>query len=237
MEDQDVTFEAYFSGNIGSAQANDFSTALSNDPELNEKYNFYLAAKRSASLIERDRMRKELEGIDFEEEVETGRSNSKSPVLRLLKWGGSIAAIFLIAIFAYNTLQPPTSQALFAQNFEPYKVQAARGGEMDALKANYTQGKYDLFIEEINELEGSPEIYMMLANAHINLDQHNEAIKILSKISDNTSLRDQKYWYLGLCQLVLGNIEEAKSNLNKLSSLSNFKKTEVEEILSTISKE
>jgi len=240
MEDEDLTFEAYFSGRMNDAEANDFSKALENNPDLKEQYNIYLATKEASSQVERDKMRAELEEVDLEDDVEHALSKERyRPKGRstIIKWVGSIAAMLLISFFAYNALQAPSSQDLFAFNFETYQVQAARGGNVDALKTLYTSGDYELFIEKALTEKESPELNMMLANAYLNQEKYNDAIKTLTKITDESSLRDQKYWYLGLSQIRLGNTEEAIANFTKLQSLSNYKKQETEEILSKIDNE
>ena len=236
MENEDKTFEAYFSGKMRSAQANDFLTALDNNEVLRERYDFFLAAKKSASLIERDKMRAELADVGIKEEApkENMPGESATPILKIVKWVASIAAVLLISFFAYNNLQTPSSQDLFAQNFETYKVQAARGGEVDALKAIYTEGDYDLFISKTLTIEKTPELNMMIANAQMSSDQFSAAISTLTRISDDSSLRDQKYWYIGLSHLKSGNNKEAIKNFDHLLSISNYKKQATEEILSNI---
>lgn len=235
MDDENITFQSYFSGKMNSAQMNDFTSALANNSELKERYNFFLAAKKSASLIERDKMREALAGIEIKEEIaDKVASKSATPILMMAKWVAGIAAFLLISFWTVNTLNPNGSQGIYTQNFQTYQVQATRGGSSDALKELYSEGKYEIFIAEAIKAEESPELNMMLANAYLNIDKYKEAIESLTKISDDSSLRDQKYWYLGLTYLKQTNLEESRKNFNKLLSLSNYKKSETEKILSKI---
>ncbi len=236
MEFGHETFEAYFSGKLDSNDVINFTTTLAENAEIKKEYDLFLAAKRAASTIERDKMRAQLDGLSNSETQNSSPSKSTPLFLKLVRWGGSIAAIFLIGFFTYKTLQSPTKQDLFAQHFETYQVQSSRGGEVDALNEIYKKGDYDLFIDKTSKNSETPELKMMLANAYLKIDQVSLAISLLESISDETSLRDQKYWYLALCHLKLNNLQKAQSNLEKLTSFSNFKKPEVEKILSKITK-
>ncbi len=233
MEDSDKTFEKYFTGRMSSAQATDFSATLEANSELRERYELFLALKKSTSLIDRDRMRAELEEVVIEDLSEKEKHASAN-IFSIVKWVGSIAALFLISFIAYNAFQPSSNQELFKDNYKTYNVQEARGGEVDELTSLYKQGSYELFLEQAEGSVDSPELFMMVSNAHMMEGHYTKAISTLSEISDESSLRDIKYWYLGLCNLVVDNEEEAIKNFDHLLNISNFRKQEIEEILSAI---
>lgn len=238
MKIEDQTFEAYFSGRMSSAEASDFTVALKNNDKLRNEYEYFLAIKKSTNLIERDNLRTALDGLDLKElkTTEKPKSRSSKPILTFTKWAAGIAAVLLIAFFSYTSLKPLDPQSLYAQNYETYEAQASRGGSLDILKEQYIAGDFEKFIENALEAEESPELTMMLGNAYMETNQFPKAIETLTKISDDTSLRDQKYWYLGLCTLKEDRSQEALNNFNKLMAISNYKKVESEKIISFISK-
>ncbi len=234
MKEYDTIFEAYFSGRMHGAELKDFTASLEADGQLNKAYNLYLATKEASALVERDRMRAELDGITIEEIVEDENAGTGPRIISMMKWMGGMAAVFIVSFLTYNAVQGTGDQDLFAENYVVYKIQEARGEEADDLKSMYKEGAYSLFLEEAIHAEGSPELNMMIAHAHLNMENYAEAIHALNKISDESALRDQKYWYLGLSNLKIGNKEKAVNHFNHLLSLSNFKKQEVEHILSSI---
>ncbi|GLR19535.1 tetratricopeptide repeat protein [Portibacter lacus] len=238
MKNDEKTFEKYFAGNMSSTEAKAFSAILANDKSIKDEYDYFLAVKKGAHLLERDQLRSKLAKIDVRNEAvadESPRKTNRS-IITIIKWAGGIAAIFLIAFFAFYAPNQINSEDLFAQNFETYVAQAERGSSLDEMKEVYNDGDYNAFLKMTENVDETPELQMMIANAYMNKNQFVEAIKTLTKITDDSVLRDKKYWYLGLSNLKIGNRKEAIQHFNYLLSISNYKKTETEEILSSIHK-
>jgi len=233
-ETNNITFESYFSGNMSAKEVLDFESALDSNPELSKEYELFLSIKKSTSDIHRDRLRNQLDTVlaannssDSEISISEDKAPSKntSKIIRLIKMASAVACLFLIGFWVLNMNAPQDNEAIFAEYFEEYTPQFSRGTDMPTS----TEDKSDL---------ETPEQKLIYANDVLSQSsedsEYKEAIEVLTEITDVSMLRDQKYWYLGLANLKIGNIEEAQKHLTYLQSISNFKKQEIEKILSTI---
>lgn len=242
MSENNKTFDAYFHGRMSAKQAIDFQTALEANSQLKSDYEFYLSVKKATLEINRDNLRSQLDNIDLgklkEGQVDAGpkAKNSNTKLFSLLKSAVAIAALFVIGFWGYQAAQPTDMEDVFAQNFETYLTKQSRGENESTLAKIYNEGNYEQFILQANEIEHTPEIDLMLANVYLVTNQEKLAISTLERISDESSFRDQKYWYLGLANLKEENIIEAKKHFNHLLSLSNYKKKEITKILSALNK-
>lgn len=227
MEENYLSFESYFHGQMSAKESLDFQTALSANQKLKEEYEIYLSIKKATSDIEKEKIRQQLESIEITEDKEElidHSSKGSAKIFSLLKWASSVAAIFIVGFFGYQLIATPSPEALYAQNFEAYEMQSSRGEE-------------DLSFPDIGRIElKTPELKLFYSTRMMANDDIDEALKTLNEISDDSSLRDQKYWYLALANLKTGNTEEAIKHLDHLRSISNYKKPEIEEILSAIRK-
>lgn len=239
MDDNDKNFEAYFQGKMSAKQSLDFQTAMEANPQLKSDYDLYVSIKRATAEIKRDKIRSQLKSLDLDEEKEINRTSSSpknktSKIFTLIKTGISIAALFMIGFWGYNAAQSTDNEKLFAQNFDVYTVKSSRGGNENNQYAAYKKGNYNAFTVLADGEDHSPELELMLANSYLVMGKVEYAISSLNKISDDSSFRDQKYWYLGLANLKINNFKETKKHLLHLQSLSNYKKQEATKILSKL---
>ena len=238
MEKNEAIFEAYFSGTLSEKEIEQFNAELDSNMTFHKEYNFFLSLKKATSDIERDNLRSSLNSIELNEPDENRTKKSVfSNKLNTIIF--SIVGLGIILLLAYIIFQPFRSTnepaKLYASYFDTYQVQAERGIDTDPLKTMYSKGEYKTFIESVEAVDKSPEVNMMLANVYMQSDAFTLAENTLLLITDESSLRDQKYWYLGLVQLKQGNKKEAISYFQHLQSLSQYKKSEIENILSELS--
>jgi len=224
MEDRFNNFESYFGGRMSAKESLDFQTALSASPELKAEYDLFLQIKKATSDIQKDEIRGQLEDIGIsnsKENIESSAKQDTTKIYSLLKWASSIAALFVIGFLGYQAAQGSNPDQLFAQHFEVYEMQQSRGEPTDLP---------ELDSKNLN----TPELKLFYAATIISEGREAEAIKYLTEVPDESTFRNQKYWYLGLANLKSGNITEAKRHFNHLRKLGNYKKTEIEDILSKL---
>ena len=231
-------FEAYFSGIMSEKDIVQFNKDLEADPSLREAYDIFVAVKKSTSSIERDKMRLLLEDVAIDTVSSKNTMHTENPKARrsILPW--LIVAILLAAIiyYGYSSMFPATSpDQLYASNYETYQVQALRGDSTADFNQVYASGEYDNFLRIVPQENKNAEINMMIANALMQTKSFSDAEQALLAISDESSLRDQKYWYLGLVNLKMGKENEAKLYFQKLIDISTYKKKETKNILTYLS--
>lgn len=236
MEINEKIFEDYFSGQMAEDEIQQFNAQLNTNQEFNNEYQYFLSLKKATSEIERDNLRNQLNNINIEAPLKENKSqlNNASFNRNGLKWGLLIISLILLSYFSYNYFSSDNPEQIFVANYELYEVQNSRSESADDINSLYNTGKYSEFINNIKLNKNSPERTMMLANASIELGDFEAAEKHLLSISDDSSLRDLKYWYLGLISLKINHIPQAKVHFSHLKSISNFKKSEIEKILSQI---
>jgi len=236
MENNEKRFENYFTGLMSSQEVEQFNKELSTNPDFNNEYQYFLSVKKSTAGIARDNFRDQLQHVTISSINTSSKSSSNNPLSKMIKWGIIILSILLLSYFTYRYFNSNSPQAIYASNFELYESQTSRGGSAEEITSLYNNGKYAEFISRAEEQEINPEIYMMLANANMKLGAFDKAEEYLLKIPEESSLRELKYWNLGLVSLKLDHLAQAKNHFRYLSSISNFKKKEIESILSKLNK-
>lgn len=243
MEQNEQRFEAYFKGQLSDDEVLKFNDQLASDQDFNASYQYFLSLKEATSSNMRDDLRAQLEDVDVNSfsanETSTHQASNgtaSNSNRSFIKWILVLIALAALTYFSYSYFNSSNPNVLYASNFELYEAQNVRGGNSNELKEYYTQGDYETFIIKTTDVELSPELLMMLANAHMQVEDYDSAHKVLLEISEESSLRDLKYWNLGLVSLKLNHIPQAQNHFNYLLSVSNYKKAKVKKILSKISK-
>ena len=244
MEQNEQRFEAYFKGQLSYDEVQKFNNELASNEDFNLAYQFFISVKQATSSKHRDNIRSQLDGIDVNkisdkessENPDISKKQKSSFKDKFSRWVLVLLGIFVITYFSYKYFISSSPDAIYASNFELYEAQNVRGDAIDELKSLYQQKQYEIFINEAKKIETSPEILMMLANAHMQLQDYDAAHSVLLDVPEESSFRDLKYWNLGLVSLKLNNIPQAKNHFNYLQSISNYKKSKTKKILSKLSK-
>jgi len=106
---------------------------------------------------------------------------------------------------------------------------AQRGEANDAYREialginNYLDGNYDASIEQFRQLAADPvfqsEVHFFTALSHMGLGQYSNAQKLFeSLINSDSRYHPEALWYLSLCCLKAGEIEQASQYLGQLES-------------------
>ena len=241
MYDTNKIFDAYFHGRMSAKEVLDFQSSLASTPQLKADYQFYESVKRASADIGKDELRDQIEEIDLEEPrvhstTTTAENRPKVKILTLIKAAVAVAALLIVGFWGYQDAKSLSTNDLFAHNFDIYTAKSSRGANPNTLPVVYNEGNYERFTIQANDVEHTPEIQLMLANAYLVMDKVEFAISSLEKISDDSVFRDQKYWYLGLANLKNKNLTAAKKHFTYLQSISNYKNQEIDKILYKIKK-
>tara|TARA_R110000868_G_scaffold213832_1_gene463973 strand:+ start:3210 stop:3950 length:741 start_codon:yes stop_codon:yes gene_type:complete len=221
------TIERYIKDTMSSEEKVAFETQLKENPQLRQQVDdtqLLISSIRKAALKERLN--------EVHEDLISNRSipRQNPKVLRFNFRTVSIAASILILIGGFWFFnQRPNNEKLFDRYFEPDRglatvMSTTKNYEFDDAMVDYKAGKYDLAIKKWKKLLPlKPEndtLNYFLGVAHLANKKEAKAIQFLNKIIEieNGSFTDDSYYYLGLAQLKLNNIEAAKENLEKSNS-------------------
>lgn len=229
--------EAYLDGTLTGDQLKAFEEQLQSDKEL---------ASQLALFQNVDQAIGDKATLNFQKMVAaqgekflhntSGQVKNESKVIRFSRpWAIAAALLALIvsAMIFWNiqSADPPSTEALFAQNFETYPLnQSVRGGSTDnsvlKIGVQQYQGKdYLAAAQTFEPLAQADQSDMLvafcLANAYLNQEppQFDFAKRELQRIIDdgvNIYVLRAK-WYLALIFLKEGNIEKTKSLLKAVA--------------------
>jgi tetratricopeptide (TPR) repeat protein len=132
--------------------------------------------------------------------------------------------------FVFLSSRTPTPLQLYAANFQPYPnafeptqrdANVSRDKRATAFAA-YEQKNYEVAATLFKELvaeKNEPEILLLLGNANMILDRDDEAMNnFQSLINEFDALDEQGKWYLSLCYVKSGEVDEAKKILKDIDS-------------------
>ena len=191
---------------------------------------------------------KRKEQKDFLRSLEDSLSESNQSS-KGFNWRIAASVAVLIGLvssfFLFN--QTPSSEQLYDDYFTPYsnvvapvvRDQISLSKKASAFAA-YEKGDYKQAIKELSlltvqdSLEVSTRDFFM-ANAHLQLNQFEEAKKLLQQVVDqNKEWKDESIWYLALISLKMNNLDTSVSYLKELQQNSNVFKSKVDSLLITL---
>ncbi len=231
--------EQYFENSLSSEEKLIFDELLANDKAFAEDFYFQKDVKEAIKKEEREKLKKELQNLERFQGSNKKFSFSK-------KWlvAASIVLLFsFLGTFFFMKQDRFSNQELYANYFTPYEnvvYPIVRGEAENELKNNafiaYETKEYKKAIQLFEKAyEQTKEIDLLLYQGISFLAEKkpNKAIKILEEyVSTEPKYNMQANWYLGLSNLQLSNIKEAREYLRKVrNSNSEFKIEEAKELL------
>ncbi len=174
--------------------------------------------------LERNReLFSEIQGFEDEE------AEKETIVLSISRYWWGIAAGILLIIgvglgwFFMNTQSE--YEKLADEYFEPYPVIGMiRGGEIDEVKErayeNYFKGDYNAAITDFEVLveQGDSLALFYLGVTQLGNNKIADGLKTFLEFEKkHVFLNEEKNWYMGLCYLKQGNLEESLNTLEQLS--------------------
>lgn len=172
---------------------------LNSDGELREQ------AQITALMIQELQERQAKEDAEIIEEVLA--SKKKAKIISMVKWVGSIAAMFIL-LFGVTQLwnKQPDTNALFTEYYTPYNPSSVRGEDNEAVKKELA--------ELYNKVETEKDITPIIARLQIIYD---------GVLSNNDDFADYSYyendiaWYLALAYIKDYKLDKAKELLKPLA--------------------
>jgi len=146
------------------------------------------------------------------------------------------------SFFLFN--QTPSSDELYDDFFAPYSNVVAPVvrdqvslSKKAAAFSEYERGNYEEAIEQLSLLTKEDSLKsttrdFYIANAYLQLNQFEEAKKLLQQVVDqNKEWKDESTWYLALISLKMNNIDTSISYLKELQQNSDVFKSKVDSLL------
>lgn len=203
-KDKSERIERYFREQMTPEENEAFLNDLRNDKELREE------AQMMALLIKDMKEEQAKQDETIKQEILTSKGISKAKTIRLVKWIGSIAAMFILLFGANQWYTSYKIDKVYDAYYTPYDASLARGGDDDAIKQELA-GLY-------NEVGTEKDVTSVITRLQTIYDG------ILSASDDYT---DYSYyendiaWYLALAYIKDHDLEKAKELLNPLAENDN----------------
>jgi tetratricopeptide repeat protein len=226
--------EKYLSGELSGSELEDFESQLKIDASLQEELDLHLQVAETLKGDQVHHFRTVLKKVDQDWQSPGSKKNAKVFSLSIRRIA-AFAAVAMVLIIAFQVFGPKTNlsnEALFADNFEPYKmILNQRSGASDPLtdSMNAAVGAYErkefetasrLFqgLEEKTPDNGAYRLY--IANAELSLGNTEIAIKLLEQLVKDASplFIEQSRWYLALAYLQKGDMDSTKKELQQIKS-------------------
>lgn len=204
-------FEAYCNGSMAEREVLEFEARLVYDNEFSEEFEFYKQLETGIQQHFRNELKSKFSEIDKKLDKQPLQKNN---FRKVIVWGSSIAAIFLIGIFIYRSSVTDYNQ--LAQEYWPYE--AGLPVKMS------TKGKYDdamnaFKLENWNEAENllkqikSDTADYFLGVISYEKKDYRQASNYFGQIENNSSYYDEAQFRLALSTIMSGNITIGKQLL------------------------
>ena len=214
-KDNSERIERYLREQMTPEENEVFLNELRNDKELREE------AQMMALLIKEMKEEQAKQDEAITQEILETRGNSNAKTIRLVKWIGSIAAMFILLFGANQWYTSYKIDKLYDAYYTPYDASLARGGDDEAIKKELA----DLYNKVGTEKNITPVITRLQSiydGIQANSDDY----------SDYRYYENDIAWYLALAYIKDHNLDKAKELLKPLADNDISK---AEELLNCIS--
>lgn len=219
----------YMDGELNAAEREAAEKLLREDAALQERYQYFLAAKRA---IKAQALKQRVQAVHqaYMQEVkpqETHPANVVKPASfpkRLMR----VAAILIVVIAGYGVFQytSTTNQSVYNDHFIAYQLPVNRSNERsDSIDALYNAGNFNAVISTFNELQQkNQKDYFLAAQSYLQLNNADAAINLFRQVEDINNNSTDKYfvqetdYYLLLAYIKAGKIDLAKKQQDKIIS-------------------
>ena len=236
----------YIYDDLGPEEIVEMENEILEDPELSESYRINMKVKdylKAKVQLEEMRLNPTLEEAERLAEMafdtKSGHHKKRSTLI-MLSSGIAAAAAILITILVFTSSTDP--DRLFQQYYIPLAASdyIQRGTVSDHYPEvveginSYRSGNYQESILLFHKLQDSDpgvqtDIQFFTGLSHMGLKHYKDAEEIFKVFIDNhTRYRPEAIWYLSLCYLQTGNIENAMLLLNQLENYDGMYKTDAQ---------
>jgi tetratricopeptide (TPR) repeat protein len=225
------TIERYLDNEMTAAEQESFNATLSQDATLQQLVNEVRALRDG---VEAASIKELLE--TFHSEIPQAHSKVvQEPNLMLPRkknsrfyWGVAASIVVLFGLY-WILAEKNINEALYAAHFQPDPGLPTTMGTSDNYEffdamVDYKLGNYQQAIQKWEtQLQGKPEndtLHYFLGVAKLALNREGAAISHLEKVmvQSQSIFIEDTYYYLGLAALKKGNVEAAKTYLEKSGS-------------------
>jgi len=240
MEREEL-IDKYLQSALTPSERDQFNNLLESDTTFRDDVELFKNLQVVTGTEDRDQLRNSIAG--FEAKI-AAKETKVIPLFNYKKLLVAASILLIIAIGGITLLNPfaVDTNALYADNFEPYKnvVTPIVRGENDDNEeviafTSYEDKDYELATDQFGKLyETTKRPYFLLyqANSLLASNKVNDAIPLLEKhiaLNDELSVRGK--WYLSLAYLKEDRKKEAILLLKEIVAQGNFKKGTAEELL------
>lgn len=195
--DNNERIECFLRNQMTTEEQVAFLCTLKKDKDLREE------TQMMALMIKEMKEEQQRQDNDVIHEV---RTSSRTRIIRLTKWVGSIAAMLIILIGANQLYTGYRINKVFEYYYETYNPTSHRGGDDEDLLTELS----DLYNKIGNEKNLAPVI-TRLQTIHDNIQSGNE------DYADYKSYKNDIAWYLALAYIKDRNLEKARALLKPLA--------------------
>ena len=214
-KDNSERIERYLREQMTPEENEVFLNELRNDKELREE------AQMMALLIKEMKEEQAKQDEAITQEILETRGNSNAKTIRLVKWIGSIAAMFILLFGANQWYTSYKIDKLYDAYYTPYDASLDRGGDDEAIK------------KELAELYNKVGTEKNITPVITRLQSIYDGIQANSNdYSDYRYYENDIAWYLALAYIKDHNLDKAKELLKPLADNDISK---AEELLNCIS--
>jgi len=229
MNEKDyIELNKYLAGELSEAEHNAFAVRIANEPDLQKELawqqetNAFLQRKEEVNDLKKTFSSV---GNDFFKEEKT---EAKVVKMRSRKWLGlvGIAAAAALLFFIFN---PFASPDLYQQYSNPTAISLLDRNEVianareaeTAFNAGEYQKAYAFLSAFLSKNQDNIQALLAKGIAATEIENYKEAEQIFQDISSGkTLLKEEGTWYLALMYLRKGELENAKTELEKIPTTS-----------------
>jgi len=199
-KDNSERIERYLREQMTPEENEIFLNELRNDKELREE------AQMMALLIKEMKEEQAKQDEAITQEILETRGNSNAKTIRLVKWIGSIAAMFILLFGANQWYTSYKIDKLYDAYYTPYDASLDRGGDDEAIKKELAE-LYNKVGTEKNITPVITRLQSIYDGIQANSDDY----------SDYRYYENDIAWYLALAYLKDHNLDKAKELLKLLA--------------------
>jgi tetratricopeptide (TPR) repeat protein len=241
-----VLLEKYFDNELTETESAEFNERMDADDSFKQ------LVAREKTLIQGVRLEGLSRDLRFLKSLEQNLAKEPVPLWNNKTWYAIAASISLVVAVAAGLLffnSKETSDELFAQYYDKaypssvFNETNTRSSEnvvsmrSQAFEA-YDRGDYRLAAQLFTELlkvKQEPDLLLLLGNANLKLDRVEQAKQnFVTLITDFDELDIPGKWFLSLCYLKSGDVENARKMLKELGEMEVSYTTKAKELLEKV---
>ncbi|GAB1858219.1 hypothetical protein MHTCC0001_30560 [Flavobacteriaceae bacterium MHTCC 0001] len=235
---KDKLIDKFFAQTLNDEEQILFDELIVNDKSFLEELNFLKNLKRVAEVEDDNTAKAMVAEFEAEYQSKPSRFNFK-PLLV----AASIA--LLIGITYFSTPSQIDTEALFNENFEPYRnvvhpiVRSNDQQDLETQAFNYYEkGEYQKALQLFEQLYNktkTPHYLFYKANALLKLNRPKDAIvELNAHLKTKDTLTEKTHWYLAMAYLKLDDKASAKKNLEQVVLQNTYNVKKAKHLLNTL---